>query len=55
MNRRMDKIQASKYGIPKSLQAYAKRYGSSVEEIIRVRLQCGEGKRVGERRDKEAA
>ena len=55
MHSRLDKLEAKAAGIPKSLRGYCKRYGSSVSEIIQIRLQNGEGNRVGERKDKVAA
>lgn len=47
--RRIDKEDAVANQIPQSLRRYAKRYGVSVEQVIKTRKLCGDGKRVGER------
>ena len=55
MVRRADKLLAEKHGIPKWLRSHAVRHGQSVTDIVQIQLQNGEGKRVGDRRDKLSA
>ena len=52
---RSDKLEAKKHGIPSSLRRYAKRYGQDIFTVIQTRLQNGDGKRVGERKNKAKA
>lgn len=42
-------------GIPESLRRYAQQYGVDAITVAQIRLQSGEGKRVGERKDKVPA